>query len=73
MVEAYIGLQFKTWGRFWFGQFDQNWGPVNYYGIPLSNYAYPRNYLGLDVGSRDVRLWRRWRSCGIRPTRWARP
>ena len=56
MVEAYLGLQFKTWGRFWFGQFDQNWGPVNYYGIPLSNYAYPRNYLGLDVGSRDVRL-----------------
>lgn len=56
MVEAYLGFQFKTWGRFWFGQFDQNWGPVNYYGIPLSNYAYPRNYFGLDVGSKNVRL-----------------
>jgi hypothetical protein len=56
MVEAYIGFQFKNWGRFWFGQFDQNWGPVNYFGVPLSNFAYPRNYLGLDVGSRDVRL-----------------
>ncbi len=56
MVEAYLGFQFKTWGRFWFGQFDQNWGPINYYAVPLSNYAYPRNYFGLDVGSRDVRL-----------------
>ncbi len=56
MVEAYLGFQFKTWGRFWFGQFDQNWGPVNDYAVPLSNYAYPRNYFGLDVGSRNVRL-----------------
>ncbi len=56
MVEAYLGFQFKTWGRFWFGQFDQNWGPINYYSISLSNYAYPRNYLGLDVGSKNVRL-----------------
>lgn len=55
MAEAYLGLQFK-WGRFWFGQLDQNWGPVGYWGIPISPYAYPRTYLGLDVGSRTVRL-----------------
>jgi hypothetical protein len=56
MVEAYLGLQFKTWGRFWFGQFDQNWGPVNFFAVPLSNFSYPRNYFGLDVGSKNVRL-----------------
>jgi len=56
MVEAYLGLQFKTWGRFWFGQFDQNWGPIRYPAIVLSDFSYPRNYVGLDVGSRDVRL-----------------
>ena len=56
MVEAYIGFQFKTWGRFYFGQFDQNWGPINYFAIPLSNYSYPRNYFGLDVGSKNVRI-----------------
>ena len=55
MQEAYLGLQFK-WGRFWFGQFDQNWGPVGYWGIPISPYSYSRTYLGLDVGSRTVRL-----------------
>jgi hypothetical protein len=55
MAEAYLGAQFK-WGRFWFGQFDQNWGPVGYFGIPVSPFAYPRTYLGLDVGSRTVRL-----------------
>jgi len=55
MAEAYLGVQFK-WGRFWFGQFDQNWGPVGYWGIPISPYAYSRTYFGLDVGSRTVRL-----------------
>ena len=55
MAEAYLGLQFK-WGRFWFGQLEQNWGPVGYWGIPISPYAYPRNYLGLDLGTRTVRL-----------------
>jgi hypothetical protein len=56
MIEAYLGLQFGQWGRFWFGQFDQNWGPIRYPAIVLSDFAYPRNYLGLDVGARDVRL-----------------
>lgn len=55
MPEAYLGLQFK-WGRFWFGQLEQNWGPVGFWGIPISPYSYPRTYLGLDVGSRTVRL-----------------
>jgi hypothetical protein len=55
MVEAYLGLQFK-WGRFWFGQFDQNFGPVGYWGIPISPYAYPRTYFGLDLGTRTFRL-----------------
>lgn len=56
MIEAYLGLQFGQWGRFWFGQFDQNWGPIRYPSVVLSDFAYPRNYLGLDIGSRDVRL-----------------
>ena len=56
MIEAYLALQFGQWGRFWFGQFDQNWGPIRYPAIVLSDFAYPRNYIGLDVGARDVRL-----------------
>ncbi len=56
MSEAYLAAQFR-FGSIWFGQFDQQWGPVGTYGIPIGGgVSYPRPYLGLEVGSRDVRL-----------------
>ena len=56
MNEAYLAAQFR-FGSIWFGQFDQQWGPIGTYGIPISaGVSYSRPYLGLEVGSRDVRL-----------------
>ncbi len=56
MAEAYLAAQFRH-GSIWFGQFDQQWGPAGIYGIPISSgVSYPRPYLGIDIGSRDVRL-----------------
>lgn len=56
MVEAYLAAQ-SRFGSVWFGQFDQHWGPVGTAGIPIgAGVSYPRPYLGIEVGSRDVRL-----------------
>lgn len=53
--EAYVSAQFK-WARIFYGQLDRNWGPVGLPGIPLSDYGYERQGLGLELGSRTVRL-----------------
>ena len=53
--EAYISAQFSSASLF-FGQVDQNWGPVGLAGIPLSNYGYGRPALGFDIGASSVRL-----------------
>ena len=55
IVDAYISAQFK-YGNVFYGQMDRNWGPVGLPGIPLSNYAYERQGLGIEIGTRDLRL-----------------
>jgi hypothetical protein len=55
VAEAYIGAQFK-YANLLYGQLDRNWGPVGLPGIPLSNYGYERQGLGIEVGTPSVRL-----------------
>jgi hypothetical protein len=55
VVDAYISAQFK-YGNLFYGQIDRNWGPVGLPGIPLSNYAYERQGLGIEIGTRDLGL-----------------
>ncbi len=55
MVEAYASAQFK-YGSVYYGQMDRNWGPVGVAGIGLSNYGYPATELGLELGTRSLRL-----------------
>jgi hypothetical protein len=55
MAEAYIGAQFK-YANLLYGQLDRNWGPVGLPGIPLSNYGYERQGLGIEVGTPTIRL-----------------
>jgi hypothetical protein len=56
MAEAYISAQFG-WGSLFYGQMDRNWGPVGLPGIGLSDYGYGRDAAGLDIGTRDLRLY----------------
>ncbi len=53
--EAYLSAQFKYVSLF-YGQMDQNWGPVAVPGIPLSDYGYPRPAFGIEVGNGKLRL-----------------
>lgn len=53
--EAYLSAQFK-YATFFYGQMDQNWGPVTVPGIPLSDYGYPRPSFGLEVGTNRFKL-----------------
>jgi hypothetical protein len=53
--EGYISAQFK-YARIFYGQMDQNWGPVTVPGIPLSDYGYPRPAFGFEVGNGRFRL-----------------
>jgi hypothetical protein len=55
LIDGYVSAQFK-FARLFYGQLDRNWGPVGLPGIPLSNYGYEREGLGIDIGSRTVRL-----------------
>jgi hypothetical protein len=54
-VEGYISAQFK-YARLYYGEMDQNWGPVAVPGIGLSNYGYPRPRIGFEVGTERFRL-----------------
>jgi hypothetical protein len=54
-ADAYLSAQFK-YGSVFYGQMGRNWGPVDLPGIPLSNYGYDRQGLGLEVGTRTLRL-----------------
>lgn len=54
-TEAYLSAQFR-WLRLWYGQLDQNWGPVGVPGIGLSDFGYPRTGLGIDLGNEKLRL-----------------
>jgi hypothetical protein len=55
VAEAYISAQFK-YADLFYGQIDRNWGPVGLPGIPLSNYGYERQGLGLEIGTKVLRL-----------------
>lgn len=54
-IEGYLSAQFR-YLRLWYGQMDQNWGPVGFSGIGLSNYGYPRPGFGLEIGTDRFRL-----------------
>jgi hypothetical protein len=54
-AEAYIAAQFR-YARLYYGQMDQNWGPVTVPGIGLSDYGYPRPAFGFEVGTGRFRL-----------------
>jgi hypothetical protein len=56
MADAYMSAQFKR-GELFYGLMDRNWGPVGYYGIPLSNYGYSREAIALEIGTRDLRFY----------------
>jgi hypothetical protein len=55
MEEAYVAAQSK-YGSVFYGQMGRNWGPVGPPGIPLSNYGYPQVELGIELGTRTLRL-----------------
>ena len=55
MAEAYVGAQFK-WGSLFYGQMDRSWSVVGLPGIGVSDNAYSRTEMALEVGTRDVRL-----------------
>ena len=54
-AEGYVSAQFR-YARFFYGQMDQNWGPVTLPGIGLSDYGYPRPAFGFDIGTARFRL-----------------
>lgn len=56
IVDAYISAQFK-YANLFYGQMDRNWGPVGLPGIPLSNYGYERQGLGIEIGTRALKLY----------------
>jgi hypothetical protein len=55
IADGYLSAQFK-YATLFYGQMDRNWGPVGLPGIPLSNYGYERQGLGIEIGNGDVRL-----------------
>ena len=55
LLDGYLSGQFRFF-RFTYGQLDHNWGPPGLPGIPLSNYAYERQGLLIELGNRKVRL-----------------
>jgi hypothetical protein len=55
LPEAYLSAQFR-WARLFYGQMDQNWGPVGAPGIGLSDYGYPRTTLAVEIGNDKLKL-----------------
>jgi hypothetical protein len=55
LLEGYLSAQFR-FGGLTYGQLNRNWGPVGLPGIPLSDVAYERQGLALELGTRTVRL-----------------
>jgi hypothetical protein len=54
-VEGYLAAQFR-YARLFYGETDQNWGPVGLPGIGLSDYGYPHPRFGLEIGTDRFRL-----------------
>ena len=55
MAEGYLSGQWK-YGHLFYGVIDRQWGPAGVPGIPLSNYAYPRTELAVELGTDQLRL-----------------
>ena len=55
LIEGYLSGQIK-WGALTYGQLLHNWGPVGLPGIPLSDVAFERQGLELQLGTGSVRL-----------------
>ena len=55
VVEGYLSAQWR-WARLLYGQLDRNWGPVGLPGFPLSDYAYERQGVELQVGAQGLSL-----------------
>lgn len=55
LIEGYLSAQFK-FGSLTYGQLQRNWGPVGLPGIELSDVAYERQGLALELGTKDVKL-----------------
>jgi hypothetical protein len=53
--EGYISAQFK-YIRVYYGEMDQNWGPVGPPGIGISDYGYPQSRIGFEAGNDRLRL-----------------
>ncbi len=53
--EGYLSAQFK-FVRLYYGEMDQNWGPVGLPGIGLSDYGYPHPRFAFEVGNDRLRL-----------------
>jgi hypothetical protein len=53
--EGYLSAQFRFF-RVYYGEMDQNWGPVGLPGIGLSDYGYPHSRLAVEVGNDRLRL-----------------
>lgn len=54
-LEGYVSAQFR-FVRLFYGQMDQNWGPVGLPGIGVSDYGYPRPQVGFEIGNDRFRL-----------------
>jgi hypothetical protein len=55
VVEAYVAWQ-PRWGTIHVGQLARNWGPEGVPGVALSDAAYPRRDIGIDIGARALRF-----------------
>jgi len=55
LIEGYLSGQFR-YGGLTFGQLLHNWGPVGLPGIPLSDVAFERQGLELELGTKTIRL-----------------
>ncbi len=53
--DAYLSAQFK-YTRIFYGQMEQNWGPGIFPGIGMSDAGYPIPTLGVEIGTRRLRL-----------------
>ncbi|HJS46351.1 MAG TPA: hypothetical protein VJ773_00030, partial [Gemmatimonadales bacterium] len=58
-VEAYGSAQF-TFGSVLLGQLDRQWGPGAEPGAAMSGFRYPRAGVGLELGTRSIRLRSWW-------------
>jgi hypothetical protein len=55
LIDGYLSGQFK-YGALTYGQLQRNWGPPGLPGIIVSNVAYERQGLSIELGTRKVRL-----------------